>query len=93
MHGLQTHNLSSSHQAQGVQVKMTFKTVGSVFKTPKYCNCPPSPKRALPDSNPARLQLIRRFEKKWVNGMTLKYHFLKSREFAGPASYEVRLRF
>jgi hypothetical protein len=69
---------------------MTFKVVGGSAKVAKFCKCPPSPQRILPDTNPARLRLIRQFEKKWVNGMTLKYHFLKNREYAGPKTYQVQ---
>jgi hypothetical protein len=84
------HPSACEKQFIAYKAEMTFNVVGGSVKVSKFCKCPPSPQRILPDTNPARLRLIRQFEKKWVNGMTLKYHFLKSREYAGPKTYQVQ---
>lgn len=51
--------------------------------TPRYCHQPPSPERRFaPEVTPDRARLIRRLDKKWVNGTVLRYHF-----FRAPASW------
>ena len=54
----------------------------------RLCAVPPAPVRPVPDNaDPDRQQMIRRLEKKWMNGTVLKYHFMQGRKFAGPAKY------
>jgi Astacin (Peptidase family M12A) len=48
------------------------------------CAVPPAPVRPVPeDADPRRTSLIRAFEKKWVNGSIIKYHFMEDPGLVG----------
>ena len=59
----------------------------------RLCQVPQAPVRPVPaTASPQRQNLIRLYEKKWVNGTTIRYHFLRDPQLAGTPQLEQTCR-